>query len=83
MGMQAVGQIAKQGIQMKIVDGPFEPLSPATLRARARRGGEIGRAAMTELASRADGNEPDAETARPLNDTGQMRNAVNYVIRKE
>lgn len=83
LGLHAVGATARDGIKMKIRDGPFEPLKESTLRARARRGGEIGKVAMTELDSRTAGNEPSTDIARPLNDTGQMRNAVNYVIRKE
>ncbi len=83
LGLHAVGATARDGIKMKIREGPFEPLKDSTLKARARRGGEIGKAAMTELDSRAAGNEPSTDIARPLNDTGQMRNAVNYVIRKE
>jgi hypothetical protein len=82
-GLHAVGMTAKLGIQNKIVDGPFEALKESTLRARARKGGEIGKAAQFELDSRAAGNAPDPENARPLNVTGQMRNAVNYVLRKE
>jgi hypothetical protein len=60
-GLNAVGLIAQNGIQGKIQDGPFEPLAPATLRARASRGrtGTV-----------------------PLVDTGQMRNAVTYVIQE-
>jgi len=83
LGLQAVGATARDGIKMKIRDGPFEPLAEATLVARARRGGEIGKAAIQELESRAAGNAPGVDLARPLNDTGQMRNAVNYVIRKD
>lgn len=82
-GLNAVGMIAKNGIQMKIRDGPFEPLKKSTLRGRARMGGEIGKAAVFELDSRAEGNRADPDNVRPLNATGQMRNAVNYVIRKE
>jgi len=82
-GLNAVGMTAKLGIQTKILDGPFEPLAESTLKARARRGGSIGEAAQFELDSRAAGNDPNPENARPLTETGQMRNAVNYVLRKE
>lgn len=82
-GFHAVGMTAKLGIQNKILDGPFAPLAESTLRGRVRMGGDIGKAAQFELDSRASGNEPDPENARPLNATGQMRNAVNYVIRKD
>jgi hypothetical protein len=81
-GLNAVGLIAQNGIRSKIVDGPFEPLAESTLRGRVRHGGAIGKAAQTELDSRAVGNEPSVDNARPLNFTGQMRNAATYVLRK-
>lgn len=82
-GLHSVGTVARDAIKNKIVDGPFAPLAESTLRARSRMGGEIGKAAHFELDSRAEGNEPNADNARPLNATGQMRNAVNYVLRRE
>jgi hypothetical protein len=82
--LNAVGLAAKTGIQMKILDGPFEPLAESTLKNRVRTAGSaIAAAAQTELDSRAAGNAPDPENARPLNATGQMRNAVNYVLREK
>jgi len=81
-GLHAVGIIAKVGIQTKIVDGPFVPLAESTLKARARMGGSVGSAAQRELDSRAAGNSAGVDEARPLNLTGQMRNAVNYVVRE-
>jgi hypothetical protein len=80
----AVALIAKSGIQSKIIDGPFEPLAESTLKARVRNSGsEVAKAAQTELDSRAAGNDPNPENARPLNDTGQMRNAVQGVVREK
>lgn len=76
--LNAVGLIAKTGIQGKINDGPFEPLAESTLKARARRGRE---GAQEELDRRDAGEAPGVELARPLVDTGQLRNAVEYVIR--
>ncbi len=81
-GLHTVGTIARDGIKNKILDGPFEPLKESTLRARARKGGSIGEAAQFELESRAEGNAPNPENARPLNETSQMRNAVQYVVRE-
>jgi hypothetical protein len=78
--LNAVGLSAQAGIRTKIVDGPFEPLAESTLKARARRG---RKGAQEELDRRAAGEDPGVELARPLNDTAQMRNAVNYVVRKE
>jgi hypothetical protein len=81
--LNAVGMAAKLGIQTKIVDGPFEPLAESTLKARARNAGSaVAAAAQQELDSRAAGNAPGVDLARPLNVTGQMRNAVNYVLRE-
>lgn len=82
-GFHAVGLVAENGIRQKIIDGPFVPLAESTLKARARAGGEIGKAAQRELDSRQAGNVESVEDARPLNFTGQMRNAVSYAIRKE
>jgi hypothetical protein len=36
--LEKVGLIAQVSVQKKITDGPFEPLKPATLAARRRRG---------------------------------------------
>ncbi len=36
--LEKVGLIAAASVQRKITDGPFEPLKPATLAARRRRG---------------------------------------------
>lgn len=78
--LHAVALIAKTGIQMKILDGPFEPLADSTLKARARRGRE---GAQEELDRRAAGEDAGVELARPLNDTGQMRNAVDGIVREK
>jgi len=78
--LNAVGLIAKNGIQMKILDGPFEPLADSTLEARAARG---RKGAQAELDRRENGEDPGVDLARPLNDTGQMRNAVNYALREK
>ncbi|KAA6459631.1 hypothetical protein DYQ86_16055 [Acidobacteria bacterium AB60] len=80
-GFQAVGLIAQNGIRQRILDGPFVPLAESTLRARARMGGEVGAAAQREL----DGTpSPSGDpNVRPLNVTGQLRNAATYVVRKE
>lgn len=77
-GLHQVGLIAKLGIQNKINEGIPPPLADSTLRARAARG---RKGAANELANRAKGEAPGMASAKPLVDTGQMRNAVNYVIR--
>lgn len=91
----AAGLTAKLGIQNKINEGIPPPLADATLKNRARRGkgSSIAMAAKIELERRRQmeklGEDPffDLETAlttaKPLIETGQMRNAVNYVIRNK
>jgi hypothetical protein len=76
--MQAAGMAAKLAIQRKINEGIPPPLSERTLRARARKG---RKGAILELERREKGYDPLTVLAKPLIDTGQMRNAVNYVIR--
>lgn len=78
--MQAAGLVAKLSIQKKINEGIPPPLSERTLKDRARRG---RKGAQMELDRRAKGLDPliGMALAKPLIDTGQMRNAVNYVIR--
>jgi hypothetical protein len=74
------GLLASSSVKRTITEGAgFAPLSLATLKARAARG---RKGAAAEIASRAAGNAPDASNARPLIDTGQLRNAVTYVLRK-
>jgi len=76
--LNKAGLIGQNGVRAKITDGPFAPLSEATLRARARRG---RKGAAAELASRAAGNQPDNANAKPLIDTGQYRQSITYVVR--
>lgn len=77
-GLHRVGFIAEVAIKTKINEGIPPPLANSTLRARASRGRE---GAMWELAWRQAGAPAGTELAKPLIDTGQMRNAVKYVIR--
>ena len=77
--MEAAGMAAASAVKRKINSGEFDPLSEATLKARARRG---RKGAKKELARRAAGEDPGTEFARPLVDTGQLRNSVTYVVRK-
>jgi hypothetical protein len=78
-GFNAVGLIGQNAVRAKITEGPFQPLSEATLRARAARG---RKGAIQELANRKAGMAASNDLAKPLIDTGQMRNALTYVIRK-
>lgn len=76
--LNAAGMVARDAVKSAINSGDFAPLSEATLKARAARG---RKGAVAELASRAAGNAPNNSNARPLIDTGQLRNAINYVVR--
>jgi hypothetical protein len=78
-GLHSVGIVAVTGIKRKINEGIPPPLSDRTLRARARKG-RTG--ASWELAWRAAGAPEGTELAKPLIDTGQLRNAISYVVRE-
>lgn len=75
--LEEVGQTAQAGVRRKINSGGFQPLSDSTLKARARRG---RKGAQKELDRRAAGEAPGTADAKPLIDTAQMRNSINYVI---
>lgn len=77
-GMTQVGIIAKLSIQRKINEGIDPALAESTLKARARKG---RKGAQRELDNRAKGLPESTQLAKPLVDTGQLRNAVNYAIR--
>jgi hypothetical protein len=84
-GLDVIGLEATSAVKNRLTSGPWAPLADATLRARARRavGGGVGirKGARAELAARAAGAAPSSQFAKPLIDTAQMRNAINYVIR--
>lgn len=70
--LRVVGLRAVNAVRRKISTGPFVPLAPATVAARRRRskGSKYRRKATT------------AADVTPLIDTGQLRNAVTFVLRK-
>ncbi|HEY8354200.1 MAG TPA: hypothetical protein VIK69_04220 [Methylophilaceae bacterium] len=76
--LEAAGMVASSSVKNQITSGDFAPLSEATLRARAARG---RKGAKAELESRAAGNAPNNDNARPLIDTGQLRQSITYVVR--
>lgn len=76
--LSMAGQEARDAVKAKINSGDFEPLADATLEARARKG---RKGAKAELASRRAGNAPGTALAKPLIDTGQLRNSITYVVR--
>lgn len=83
-GFERLGLMVATTIKRKINEGIPPPLADSTLRERANRGGKSkGRqGANWELAWRAAGAPPSTELAKPLIDTGQLRNAVSYVVRE-
>jgi hypothetical protein len=76
------GMIAQSSIRSVINAGIAPPLADSTLRARIRSGKAV-KGAKAELASRAEGNAPGMDLAKPLVQTGQLRNSINFVIRKK
>lgn len=70
--LHAVGLKAQAAVRRKITTGPFTPLKPETIERRRKRspGSKYRRKATT------------AGDVKPLIDTGQLRNAINYVIRQ-
>lgn len=84
--LMRVGITAVTSIKRKINEGIPPPLSEVTLRKRANRsmGKNLAgsrKGAKAELAAREAGVQPSTQLAKPLVDTGGMRNAVTYVIR--
>jgi len=77
-GFTQVGLIGKLAIQTTINDGIDPPLAESTLRARARKG---RKGAKEELEIRAKGLPASTMFAKPLVDTGELRNAASYAIR--
>lgn len=78
--MEAAGIIAEQGAKTKINSGDFVPLADATVAARARRG---RKGAAAELERRASGLPAGTDLAKPLIDTGQLRNSITHVVREK
>lgn len=77
--LNGAGMVARDSVKTKINSGDFVPLAESTLKARARRG---RKGAEEELANRLAGGNPSNDSAKPLIVTGQLRNSINYVIRK-
>ena len=81
MGLTRVGLAVQFALRSKINEGIPPPLSERTLRERASRGVKGRKGASKELQRRLAGEQPSTQFAKPLIDTGQLRNAINYVIR--
>lgn len=84
--LHAAGLIGQNAVRNKINSGDFAPLSDATLEARASRktpGVRLNKGAATELERRDSGQAPSTDFAKPLIDTGQLRNSITYVVREK
>lgn len=79
--MQKMGQEASDAVRQAIADGIPPPLAESTLRGRIRQRKYGRKEASAELASRAAGNAPGVDIAKPLLMSGALMRAVNYVIR--
>jgi hypothetical protein len=77
-GFTQLGIIAKLSIQKTINAGIDPALAESTLRARARKG---RKGAQKELDNRAKGLAPSTLFAKPLVDTGELRDSASYAIR--
>lgn len=78
--LHRIGLIAQLSIRSVINEGIPPPLTDSTLKGRIRsRRGKKG--AIAELISRKSGNMPALTLSKPLINTGQLRNAISYVIR--
>lgn len=76
------GLIAQASIRNKINEGIPPPLADSTLKARIRSGKAV-KGAKAELKSRYEGNPPSMSNAKPLIQTGQLRNSISFVVRNK
>lgn len=82
VALNQAGLIAQARIREYINQGIAPPLADSTLKSRIRaRQGVKG--AKAELASRRAGNAASTALAKPLINTGQLRNSITYVIRRK
>lgn len=83
------GLIGQNGARERINNGPHEPLSPATVRGRSRSRGtrsmRDGEEHYLQLIDSGMAPEQAQQAAgiQPLINTGKLRNALTYVIRKK
>lgn len=80
--LNAVGLEAVSSVRKKITEGPFVPLAPATIAARRRS----DTSQLNELYKHqtiSSQEHVNLTGTQPLIDTGKLRQAINYVIRKK
>jgi len=81
IALHRVGLIAQRSIRNRINEGISPPLAESTLKARIRNKKAV-KGALAELKRRAAGKAASATVnAKPLIQTGQLRNSINYVIK--
>ncbi len=78
--LHRAGLKAQNSIRAAINEGIPPPLSIATLKARARRGRKGAKKALEAINAGGPANIADA---KPLVDSGQLRNSITYVVRKK
>lgn len=85
-GFHQAGLIAQSGIRAKLTEGVPPPLAPSTVAARIRRvKGKKRRAKIdADLASGIPASRQNGAEGvfTPLIVTGQLRSAINYVVRR-
>ena len=82
VSLNRAGLLTQSSIRAVINAGIGPALADSTLKGRIRSRRAI-KGAEAELASRAEGNAPGIDLAKPLVMTGQLRNSINYVVRKK
>lgn len=86
--LRQVGMLATDSIKKTIVHGDFEPLKPATIRNRARdRKDSVIHKAKAEYKKLIAEGYTDAQAQaaagiKPLIDTAQLLNSINFKVRK-
>lgn len=83
----AAGIVAQNAMRKRITDGPFAPLSPRTIAARAAKSGRGRRKGEQKYLDLVKGGMSGVEAQnatgiKPLINTGQLRRALTYVIRQ-
>ena len=87
-GLTKVGLLNQAAIRLTITEGIPPPLADSTLRARLRRfNGRSGEREELDRRKAARKINPlyagGTDLAKPLIDTGELRNSINFVIRKK
>lgn len=78
--LHAAGLVAETSVKNTINAGIDPALADSTLRARARKGRE---GAQHELNARSEGMTLGHSAAKPLVDTGKLRNSITHVVRRK